>query len=218
MSNNPDAARRGLLIILSSPSGAGKSTLAARLRSWDPTLNFSVSATTRAPRPGEEHGREYYFHSREEFQDMVAKGDMLEHAEVFGNYYGSPKGPVEEAINAGRDVLFDIDWQGGQQVRASALGKHVLSIFILPPSIPELERRLYARAQDSKEVIDGRMSKSRDEISHWPEYDYVLVNEDLDETEARLKTIVAAERLRLSQQPDLVNVVRRLNKDFEEIS
>lgn len=218
MSNNPDAARRGLLIILSSPSGAGKSTLAARLRSWDPTLNFSVSATTRAPRPGEEHGREYYFHSREEFQDMVAKGNMLEHAEVFGNYYGSPKGPVEEAINAGRDVLFDIDWQGGQQVRASALGKHVLSIFILPPSIPELERRLYARAQDSKEVIDGRMSKSRDEISHWPEYDYVLVNEDLDETEARLKTIVAAERLRLSQQPDLVNVVRRLNKEFEERS
>ena len=218
MSNNPVVARRGLLIILSSPSGAGKSTLAARLRSWDPTLNFSVSATTRAPRPGEEHGREYYFHSREEFQDMVAKGDMLEHAEVFGNYYGSPKGPVEEAINAGRDVLFDIDWQGGQQVRASALGKHVLSIFILPPSIPELERRLCARAQDSKEVIDGRMSKSRDEISHWPEYDYVLVNEDLDETEARLKTIVAAERLRLSQQPDLVNVVRRLNKEFEERS
>ena len=218
MSNNPDAARRGLLIILSSPSGAGKSTLAARLRAWDPTLNFSVSATTRAPRPGEEHGREYYFHSREEFQDMVAKGDMLEHAEVFGNYYGSPKGPVEEAINAGRDVLFDIDWQGGQQVRASTLGKHVLSIFILPPSNPELERRLYARAQDSKEVIDGRMSKSRDEISHWPEYDYVLVNEDLDETEARLKTIVAAERLRLSQQPDLVNVVRRLNKEFEERS
>ena len=218
MSNNPDVARRGLLIILSSPSGAGKSTLAARLRAWDSTLNFSVSATTRAPRPGEEHGREYYFHSREEFQDMVAKGDMLEHAEVFDNYYGSPKVPVEEAINAGRDVLFDIDWQGGQQVRASALGKHVLSIFILPPSIPELERRLYARAQDSKEVIDGRMSKSRDEISHWPEYDYVLVNEDLEETEARLKTIVAAERLRLSQQPDLVNVVRRLNKEFEERS
>ena len=218
MSNNPDVARRGLLIILSSPSGAGKSTLAVRLRSWDPTLNFSVSATTRAPRPGEEHGREYYFHSREEFQDMVAKGDMLEHAEVFGNYYGSPKGPVEEAINAGRDVLFDIDWQGGQQVRASALGKHVLSIFILPPSIPELERRLCARAQDSKEVIDGRMSKSRDEISHWPEYDYVLVNEDLEETEARLKTIVAAERLRLSQQPDLMNVVRRLNKEFEDRS
>ena len=218
MSNNTNAPRRGLLIILSSPSGAGKSTLAGRLRDWDPTLKFSVSATTRAPRPGEEYGREYYFHTREEFQKMVADDDMLEHAEVFGNFYGSPKGPVEQAINAGHDVLFDIDWQGGQQVRASSLGKHVLSIFILPPSIPELERRLYARAQDSKEVIDGRMSKSRDEISHWPEYDYVLVNEDLDETDKRLKTIVAAERLRLSQQPDLVNVVRKLNVEFEERS
>ncbi len=218
MSNNTNAPRRGLLIILSSPSGAGKSTLAGRLRDWDPTLKFSVSATTRAPRPGEEYGREYYFHTREEFQKMVADDDMLEHAEVFGNFYGSPKGPVEQAINAGHDVLFDIDWQGGQQVRASSLGKYVLSIFILPPSIPELERRLYARAQDSKEVIDGRMSKSRDEISHWPEYDYVLVNEDLDETDKRLKTIVAAERLRLSQQPDLVNVVRKLNAEFEERS
>lgn len=218
MSNNTNAPRRGLLIILSSPSGAGKSTLAGRLRDWDPTLKFSVSATTRAPRPGEEHGREYYFHTREEFQKMVADDDMLEHAEVFGNFYGSPKGPVEQAINAGHDVLFDIDWQGGQQVRASSLGKHVLSIFILPPSIPELERRLYARAQDSKEVIERRMSKSRDEISHWPEYDYVLVNEDLDETDKRLKTIVAAERLRLSQQPDLVNVVRKLNAEFEERS
>ena len=218
MSNNTNAPRRGLLIILSSPSGAGKSTLAGRLRDWDPTLKFSVSATTRTPRPGEEYGREYYFHTREEFQKMVADDDMLEHAEVFGNFYGSPKGPVEQAINAGHDVLFDIDWQGGQQVRASSLGKHVLSIFILPPSIPELERRLYARAQDSKEVIDGRMSKSRDEISHWPEYDYVLVNEDLDETDKRLKTIVAAERLRLSQQPDLVNVVRKLNAEFEERS
>ena len=149
MSNNPDVARRGLLIILSSPSGAGN-------RPWPhgcalgSDIEFFGSATTRAPRPGEEHGREYYFHSREEFQDMVAKGDMLEHAEVFGNYYGSPKGPVEEAINAGRDVLFDIDWQGGQQVRASALGKHVLSIFILPPSIPELERRLYAAHKTAK--------------------------------------------------------------------
>src|SRR6056300_901790 len=211
MSNNSDAGRRGLLIILSSPSGAGKSTLAACLRAWDPTLNFSVSATTRAPRPSEEHGREYYFHSREEFQDMVAKGDMLEHAEVFGNYYGSPKGPVEEAINAGRDVLFDIDWQGGQQVRASTLGKHVLSIFILPPSIPELERRLISRGQDSADVIDSRMAKSRDEISHWPEYDYVLVNDDLNATEQRLKTIISAERLRLTQQPDVVEIVRKLN-------
>ena len=215
MSNN-EMARRGLLIILSSPSGAGKSTLAKRLLAWDSEMRFSVSATTRAPRSGEEHGREYYFHTREEFTQMVVRGDMLEHAEVFGNFYGSPRGPVEGAINAGRDVLFDVDWQGGQQVRNSALGKHVLSIFILPPSIPELERRLISRGQDSVDVIDSRMAKSRDEISHWPEYDYVLVNDDLDATEQRLKTIISAERLRLTQQPDVVEIVRKLNKEFED--
>ena len=147
---------------------------------------------------------------------MVARDEMLEHAEVFGNFYGSPKGPVAAAIEAGQDVLFDIDWQGGQQVRNSSLGKHVLSIFILPPSIPELERRLRSRGQDSDEVIDNRMTKSRDEISHWPEYDFVLVNDDLDATFDRLKTIVSAERLRLSQQPGLVDTVRRLNKEFED--
>jgi len=215
MSNN-EMARRGLLIILSSPSGAGKSTLAKRLLAWDSEMRFSVSATTRAPRSGEEHGREYYFRTREEFTQMVVRGDMLEHAEVFGNFYGSPRGPVEGAINAGRDVLFDVDWQGGQQVRNSALGKHVLSIFILPPSIPELERRLISRGQDSADVIDSRMAKSRDEISHWPEYDYVLVNDDLNATEQRLKTIISAERLRLTQQPDVVEIVRKLNKEFED--
>ena len=213
--SNKTMARRGLLIILSSPSGAGKSTLAKRLLAWDTGMRFSISATTRAPRPGEEPGREYYFHTREEFIQMVDRGEMLEHAEVFGNFYGSPKGPVESAINGGKDVLFDVDWQGGQQVRNSALGKHVLSIFILPPSIPELERRLISRGQDSKEVIDNRMAKSRDEISHWPEYDYVLVNDDLEATEDRLKTIISAERLRLTQQPDVVDVVRTLNKEFE---
>ena len=213
--SNKTMARRGLLIILSSPSGAGKSTLAKRLLAWDIGMRFSISATTRAPRPGEEHGREYYFHTREEFIQMVDRGEMLEHAEVFGNFYGSPKGPVESAINGGQDVLFDVDWQGGQQVRNSALGKHVLSIFILPPSIPELERRLISRGQDSKDVIDNRMAKSRDEISHWPEYDYVLVNDDLEATEDRLKTIISAERLRLTQQPDVVDVVRTLNKEFE---
>jgi guanylate kinase len=213
---NNEMARRGLLIILSSPSGAGKSTLAKRLLAWDSEMRFSVSATTRAPRSGEEHGREYYFHTREEFTQMVVRGDMLEHAEVFGNFYGSPRGPVEGAINAGRDVLFDVDWQGGQQVRNSALGKHVLSIFILPPSIPELERRLISRGQDSADVIDSRMAESRDEISHWPEYDYVLVNDDLDATEQRLKTIISAERLRLTQQPDVVEIVRKLNKEFED--
>ncbi len=208
--------RRGLLIILSSPSGAGKSTLAKRLIKWDPTIGFSVSATTRPPRSGEVDGKDYYFKSHDEFAALVDSGDMLEHAEVFGNFYGSPKGPVEGAINEGRDVLFDIDWQGGQQVRASSLGKHVLSIFILPPSIAELERRLHTRAQDSDEVIATRMQKSRDEISHWPEYDFVLINDDLEETEAELKTIISAERMRISQQPDLVDRVRALNKEFEE--
>ncbi len=183
---------------------------------WDPGLSFSVSATTRSARPGEQEGREYYFRDRADFEDMIDKGDMLEHAEVFGNFYGSPKGPVEDAINAGQDVLFDIDWQGGQQIRNSALGKHVLSIFILPPSIKELERRLIERDQDSDEVITKRMQKSRDEISHWPEYDYVLVNDDLDETELRLRNIVSAERLRLSQQPGLVETVRALNSEFED--
>lgn len=208
--------RRGLLIILSSPSGAGKSTLSKRLLSWDPTIEFSVSATTREPRVGETHGKDYFFHTRDEFQQLVARGDMLEHAEVFGNYYGSPRGPVEQAINQGKDVLFDVDWQGGQQVRNSVLGKHVLSVFILPPSISELERRLISRGQDSAEVIAKRMGKSRDEISHWPEYDYVLVNDDLDITEDRLKTIISAERMRLSQQPEIVEIVRSLNAEFEE--
>ena len=208
--------RRGLLIIISSPSGAGKSTLSRRLLDWDPDIRFSVSATTRAPRAGEEHGLHYFFHDRADFDRMVEEGQMLEHATVFGNSYGSPRGPVEEAINAGKDLLFDIDWQGGQQIRASALGKHVLSIFILPPSMKELERRLHARATDAPEVIEKRMKQSRDEISHWPEYDYVLVNDDLDVTEERLRTIITAERLRLSQQPGVVGIVRRLNAEYEE--
>ncbi len=210
------SGRRGLLIILSSPSGAGKSTLARRLMAWDASLSFSVSATTRPARAGEVEGREYYFRDREAFESMVAGGEMLEHAEVFGNLYGSPAGPVEAAIRAGRDVLFDVDWQGGQQIRNSVLGKHTLSLFILPPSIHELERRLFERGQDTAEVIAARMRKSRDEISHWPEYDYVLVNDDLDVTERRLRTIIEAERLRISQQPGLVETVRRLNAEFEE--
>ena len=210
--------RRGLLVILSSPSGAGKTTLAQRLMTWDPTISFSISATTRAPRDGEAEGREYYFRDRAQFDTMVERGQMLEHAEVFGHLYGSPAGPVDEAIRAGRDVLFDVDWQGGQQIRNSTLGQHTLSIFILPPSIAELERRLRARAKDSDEVIAARMTKSRDEISHWPEYDYVLVNDDLNRTEDRLKSILTAERLRISQQPGLVEIVRRLNAEFEERS
>ncbi|WP_323783287.1 guanylate kinase [Leisingera sp.] len=212
------ADRRGLLIILSSPSGAGKSTLARRLMAWDPGLKFSVSATTRAPRPGEEHGREYFFISEDEFRQKVAEGGMLEHAHVFGNFYGSPAGPVKDTIEAGQDVLFDVDWQGEIQIRNSDLGKHALSIFILPPSIPELRRRLETRAQDSDDVISKRMQKSWDEISHWGYYDYVLVNDDLDETEARLKTIVEAERMRRIQQPRLQDHVRTLQTQFEEQS
>ena len=207
--------RRGLLLILSSPSGAGKSTLARRLMEWDPTLRFSVSATTRAPRPGELDGREYHFSGRAEFEAMVLDGQMLEHAEVFGNFYGSPRAPVEAAMNEGRDTLFDIDWQGGQQIRNSALGRDAVSIFVLPPSIAELERRLRSRAQDSDEVIAGRMAKSRDEISHWAEYDYVLINNDIDAAFAELATILQAERMRRDRQPALSEFVRSLNKEFE---
>jgi len=208
--------RRGILIILSSPSGAGKSTLARRLMAWDETLRFSVSATTRAPRPGEADGREYYFKTRDEFQAMVTAGEMLEHAEVFGNFYGSPKAPVEEAIRNGRDVLFDIDWQGGQQVRNSALADDVVSVFVLPPSIAELERRLRERGQDSAEVISGRMQKSRDEISHWDAYDYVIVNRDIDQSERDIIAIVSAERQKRTRQPGLVEFVRKLNQEFED--
>lgn len=208
--------RRGLLIILSSPSGAGKTTLARRLQAWDNAIEFSISATTRPPRTGEEHGREYHYHTREEFETMISEGAMLEHAEVFGNLYGSPLGPVDRAVQNGKDVLFDVDWQGGQQIRNSTLGKHVLSVFLLPPSIQELERRLVSRQQDAREVIEKRMAESRDEISHWPEYDYVLVNDDLDQSEEKLKTIITAERMRLSQQPSLVETVRALNKEFED--
>ena len=207
--------RRGLLIILSSPSGAGKSTLARRLMAWDPTLRFSVSATTRAPRPGETDGVEYYFKTRAEFEAMVEAGAMLEHAEVFGTLYGTPSAPVEAALAEGRDPLFDIDWQGGQQVRRSTLAKDVVSIFILPPSIADLEARLRTRAQDSDAVIAGRMAKSRDEISHWAEYDYVIVNRDIDVAEAELRTILLAERARADRQPGLTDFVRGLNREFD---
>ena len=208
-------SRRGLLLILSSPSGAGKSTLSRKLLDWDSTIRFSVSATTRAERPGETDGVEYYFRSKHDFEHMVAEGEMLEHAEVFGNFYGSPKAPVEAAMKAGRDTVFDIDWQGGQQIRNSALGRDVVSIFVLPPSIAELDRRLRSRGQDSDAVIAGRMAKSRDEISHWAEYDYVIVNSDIDNAFNQLTTILQAERLRRDRQPELAEFVRGLNREFE---
>ena len=205
--------RRGLLLILSSPSGAGKSTLSRKLMAWDSDLRFSVSATTRSPRSGEVDGREYYFRSRADFESMVQDGQMLEHAEVFGNFYGSPRGPVEAAMSQGRDTLFDIDWQGGQQIKQAMRGD-VVSIFILPPSIAELESRLRGRAQDSEEVIAQRMAKSQSEISHWMEYDYVIVNRDLDAAFGELVTIVQAERLRRDRQPHLAAFVRGLNQEF----
>ena len=207
--------RRGLLIILSSPSGAGKSTLARRLMCWDASLAFSVSATTRAMRKEEVDGKDYFFVDETDFKRQVRDGEMLEHAHVFGKFYGSPKGPVEVAIAKGQDVLFDIDWQGAQQISNSALQEHVLSIFILPPSITELQRRLEGRGQDTAETIAKRMQKSWDEISHWSGYDYVLINDDLDATEEKLKTIVTTERLRRSQQPGLVEHVRALQTEFE---
>lgn len=205
--------RSGLLIILSSPSGAGKSTLARRLMAWDPALRFSVSATTRAPRPAEVDEQDYYFIDHSRFRAMVDQSEMLEHAEVFGNFYGTPREPVETAMREGRDTLFDVDWQGGQQIRASVLGAHVVSIFVLPPSMVELERRLRTRAQDKPDVIATRMTKSRDEISHWAEYDYVLVNDDLDETEQRLRAILTAERLKRERQTDLGSFVRALMEE-----
>ena len=181
---------------------------------WDPSLRFSVSATTRAPRVGEEDGREYYFKSRETFETMVKTGEMLEHAEVFGNFYGSPKGPVEAAMLAGRDTLFDIDWQGGQQIK-QMMRDDVVSVFVLPPSISELDARLRGRGQDSEDVIATRMAKSRDEISHWAEYDYVIKNTDLDMAFAELLVILQAERLRRYRQPHLAEFVRDLNKEFD---
>jgi guanylate kinase len=208
--------RRGILIILSSPSGAGKSTLSRRLLESDPEVRFSISATTRPPRPGEREGSDYLFKSRREFEAMVADGEMLEHAEVFGNLYGTPRAPVEAAIASGHDVLFDVDWQGGQQIRNSSLRDAVVSVFILPPSIAELEARLRARGQDPADVVSGRMAKSRDEISHWAEYDYVLINENLRQCEEELGAIIAAERLRRDRRPELVDLVRRLNAEFEE--
>jgi len=210
--------RRGLLIILSSPSGAGKSTLAKRLMAWDPTIEFSVSSTTRPAREGEKDGVDYAFTDEASFQNLVNSGQMLEHALVFGNYYGSPLAPTQAAIDAGRDVLFDIDWQGAQQIKNSILGSHVLSVFLLPPSILELRRRLESRGQDSPDVIAKRMRKSWDEISRWSDYDYVLVNEDLDATEAQLRTIVSAERLRRAQQPHLQGHARKLQDEFEAMS
>jgi guanylate kinase len=191
--------RRGLMLVLSSPSGAGKTTLSRRLLDRDADITMSVSATTRPPRQGEQEGQDYFFVSSSMFTGMVEGDAFLEHALVFGNHYGTPKEPVMLALAKGRDVLFDIDWQGTQQLRQQA-GDDLVSIFVLPPSHDELERRLRARAQDAEDVVAQRMARAGNEISHWAEYDYVVINDDLDSTLAKIQTILAAERMKRSRQ------------------
>jgi guanylate kinase len=204
-------ARRGLMLVLSSPSGAGKTTLSRRLLEGDPHLALSVSMTTRPKRAGEREGVDYVFVSRESFDAAVQSGALLEHALVFDHRYGTPKAPVDESLEHGRDVLFDIDWQGTQQLREKARDD-LVSVFVLPPSHAELERRLKARAQDSDDVVAARMAKASGEISHWAEYDYVIVNDDLDRALADIAAILAAERLRRPRQIGLSGFVRGLQE------
>ena len=204
-------ARRGLMLVLSSPSGAGKSTLARKLLEDDPALALSVSATTRPKRPSELNTREYHFIARDVFEGMVDRNEFLEWAQVFGNYYGTPRAPVEALLLQGRDVLFDVDWQGARALHAAA-PDDVVRIFILPPSMAELERRLKTRAEDTPDVIAKRMARSMDEISHWEEYDYVLVNTRIEETYAQIKPILAAERLKRHRQEWLKLHVQRLKE------
>ncbi len=212
MTMNVDAVkveRRGLMYVLSSPSGAGKTTLAERLLKGDPRLKLSISATTRKPRPGEIDGEDYYFVSENEFFRMRDNNEFLEWANVFGNYYGTPRAKVFDQLKAGKDVLFDIDWQGAQQLDAVA-GGDVVKVFILPPSRDELERRLRARNQDPEDVVQSRMAKADAEMSHWAEYDYVIINYDLDESEQMLRSILLAERLRRRRQTGLAAIVKTM--------
>ena len=201
--------RRGLMLVLSSPSGAGKTTISRRLLDSDDNLSLSVSATTRPPRPSEAEGKDYFFVSQARFDEMVAGGELLEHALVFGNNYGTPRAPVDAALEQGRDVLFDIDWQGTQQVREAAR-EDLVSVFILPPSHAELERRLHSRAQDSDEVVQYRMTKATDEMSHWAEYDYIIINDSLEKSVEQVEAILTAERLKRERRIGLRAFVETL--------
>jgi guanylate kinase len=206
-------ARRGLMLVLSSPSGAGKTTLSRRLLESDPAIDLSISVTTRRPRPGEVDGRDYHFIDRARFDAMIKSGDLLEWAEVFGNGYGTPRAPVDAALAAGRDVLFDIDWQGTQQLREKGRDD-LVSVFVLPPSIPDLEQRLRTRAQDTADVIRARMAKAADEMSHWAEYDYVVINRRVADASDDVSAILRAERLKRERQPGLSAFVRSLQAEL----
>jgi len=208
-SEDQKAARRGLMLVLSSPSGAGKTTLAKRLLQVEQGVVLSISATTRPRRPGEVDGEDYFFVAEDVFAAMRANGELLEWANVFGNLYGTPRNFVEKALKSGTDVLFDIDWQGAQQL-AHAARDDVVKAFILPPSREELERRLRQRAQDSEEVVERRMAEADSEMSHWAEYDYVIINNDLDECERLLRSILAAERLKRERQVNLAAIVKKM--------
>jgi guanylate kinase len=209
--NKTMIARRGLLLVMSSPSGAGKTTLSRKLLATDKNITMSVSVTTRSPRPGEVEGKDYFFITKDRFAQMRDRGELLEYAEVFGNFYGTPKKPVEEALAKGRDVLFDIDWQGTQQL-AQAMEDDLVRLFILPPSADELQNRLINRAQDTSSVVAKRMAEASREISHWPEYDYVIVNDDVDTSHGEVMAILSAERLRRRRQTGLTDFVRALTK------
>jgi guanylate kinase len=207
--SSPPIQRRGFLLVLSSPSGAGKTTITRRLVEGDPKLALSVSVTTRPPRQGEVDGRDYWFIDRECFDRMIEHGELLEHATVFEHRYGTPRRPIEDALAAGRDIVGDVDWQGTQQL-AKSVPDDLVTVFVLPPSVAALEARLSTRAQDSTAVVASRMAKSAQEISHWPEYDYVIVNSDIDESVARVRAIVTAERLRRTRQLGLAEFVNSL--------
>jgi len=206
-------ARRGLMLVLSSPSGAGKTTISRLLLERDKSLSMSISTTTRPIRPGEKDNRDYHFVDPTEFNLMVNRQEFLEHAKVFGNYYGTPRAAVEEALAGGSDVIFDIDWQGAQQLGEVA-GEDLVRVFILPPSTDELNRRLRRRAQDTPDVVASRMAKAADEMSHWAEYDFIVINEDVETSVAQVQAILAAERLRRQRQIGLSELVKRLQEGY----